>query len=61
MAFNAQASDGSQRRVVIREVEGDDVTVDGNHELAGVDLHFSVDVVDVRAATDEEKAHGHAH
>lgn len=61
MAFNAQASDGSQRRVVIREVEGDDVTVDGNHELAGVDLHFSVDVVDVRTATDEEKAHGHAH
>jgi FKBP-type peptidyl-prolyl cis-trans isomerase SlyD len=61
MAFNAQAADGSQRRIVVREVDGDDVTVDGNHELAGVDLHFSVDVVDVRAATEEEKAHGHAH
>jgi FKBP-type peptidyl-prolyl cis-trans isomerase SlyD len=61
MAFNAEGADGSQRRIVVREVEGDDVTVDGNHELAGIDLHFSVDVVEVREATEEEKSHGHAH
>ena len=61
MAFNAQAEDGSQRRIVVREVDGEDITVDGNHELAGIDLHFSVDVVDVREATAEEKSHGHAH
>ena len=61
MVFNAQAADGSQRRIVVREVEDDKVTIDGNHELAGVQLHFAVDVVDVRTATDEEKEHGHAH
>ena len=42
-------------------VEGDTVTVDFNHKLAGETLQFSVEVVDVRAATEEELAHGHAH
>ena len=42
-------------------VDGDTVTVDFNHKLAGETLQFSVEVVDVRAATAEEIAHGHAH
>lgn len=42
-------------------VEGDTVTVDFNHKLAGESLQFSVEVVDVRNATEEELAHGHAH
>ena len=42
-------------------VEGDTVTVDFNHKLAGETLQFSVEVVDVRNATEEELAHGHAH
>ena len=42
-------------------VEGETVTVDFNHKLAGETLQFSVEVVDVRAATEEELAHGHAH
>jgi len=42
-------------------VDGDTVTVDFNHKLAGETLQFSVEVVDVRAATEEEIAHGHAH
>ena len=37
------------------------VTVDFNHKLAGETLHFSVEVVEVRAATEEEVAHGHVH
>ena len=37
------------------------VTVDFNHELAGFDLTFSVEVVELREASDEEKGHGHAH
>jgi FKBP-type peptidyl-prolyl cis-trans isomerase SlyD len=37
------------------------VTVDGNHPLAGADLHFDVEITSVRAATEEEVAHGHPH
>lgn len=35
--------------------------VDGNHQLAGVTLHFEVKIRDVRDATPEEVSHGHAH
>lgn len=35
--------------------------VDTNHPLAGVDLTFDVSIVTIREATDEERAHGHAH
>lgn len=37
------------------------VTLDGNHPLAGIDLSFDVKVTEVRQATEEEIAHGHAH
>lgn len=49
------------RLVTIAKVERDFVTVDGNHPLAGRTLHFSVEVAEVRKATHEEVAHGHAH
>ncbi|MBI5921672.1 MAG: peptidylprolyl isomerase [Betaproteobacteria bacterium] len=45
----------------ITDIEGDKVVVDGNHPLAGISLVFDCTVVDVRPATDEEIAHGHAH
>lgn len=35
--------------------------VDTNHPLAGKTLTFEVEIVDVRAATEDEVAHGHAH
>ena len=47
--------------VVITEVGDTDVVVDGNHMLAGQELHFTVEVVDTREATLEEIAHGHLH
>ena len=47
--------------VWIQGVEGDDVVLDGNHPLAGDVLHFSVQVLGVRAATKEELSHGHVH
>ncbi len=45
----------------IESVDGDRVRLNMNHPLAGKELHFRVKVVALRAATDEEKAHGHAH
>ncbi|MDQ8179502.1 peptidylprolyl isomerase [Pelagicoccus sp. SDUM812005] len=47
--------------VRVVKVEGDQVTLDANHPLAGEDLIFSVDLVAKRDATEEELAHGHAH
>lgn len=61
MAFEASGNDGQSRRIVVTEVSGDDITVDGNHPLAGVELNFDVQVVEVRDATEEEIAHGHVH
>src|SRR3569833_1096878 len=42
-------------------VEGDQATIDGNHPLAGMTLHFDVTIADVRDASEEEISHGHAH
>jgi len=47
--------------VTVTEVGAETVIVDGNHPLAGVELHFSVEVMDVRQATAEEISHGHVH
>lgn len=46
---------------VVSNVEGDDVTLDLNHPLAGQTLHFDVEIMDVRVATEEELSHGHVH
>lgn len=61
MQFHASAPDGGMQIVTIRDLEGDDVTVDGNHPLAGQRLSFKVKVIDVRDAAAEEIAHGHVH
>ncbi|DAC41434.1 MAG TPA: peptidylprolyl isomerase [Candidatus Poseidoniales archaeon] len=45
----------------VSEISGSEITVDFNHALAGKSLTFNVEVVEVRAATDEEISHGHAH
>jgi FKBP-type peptidyl-prolyl cis-trans isomerase SlyD len=61
MNFEAQAPNGQVQRVRVKDVEGEEVTIDANHPLAGVPLNFQVDVVSIRDATEEEIAHGHAH
>ena len=61
MQFHASGPDGGMQIVTIRDIEGDDVIVDGNHPLAGQRLNFQVKVVSVREASAEEVAHGHIH
>lgn len=60
MQFQAQTGQGALP-VVITEIDGDDVTVDGNHPLAGETLHFAIEIVEVREASVEEVLHGHVH
>ena len=60
MRLQAQTPQGP-RAVTVTEASGDMVTLDGNHPLAGKNLHFEVEVAAVRAATEEELTHGHVH
>ncbi len=60
MQFQAQVSHGPGIITVV-EVNGDEVTIDGNHPLAGEDLTFDVEVMNVRQATEDEISHGHIH
>ncbi len=60
MQFHADVSFGSGVVTVV-SIDDENVTIDGNHPLAGVALTFDVEVIDVRAATEEEAAHGHIH
>lgn len=60
MQFHAQTQGGVQV-VTVTRVEGDEVTIDANHPLAGESLNFDVEVLDVREATEEELDHGHVH
>lgn len=60
MRFRASSEHGADH-VVVTAVEGDAITVDANHPLAGETLTFQVTVRDVRLATEEEVSHGHVH
>jgi FKBP-type peptidyl-prolyl cis-trans isomerase SlyD len=61
MELTAEGPQGEPVPFAIREVRPDTVLIDLNHPLAGKTLHFDVTIREVRAATDEERAHGHAH
>lgn len=54
-------TDKGMRSATVLKVGKFSVDVDMNHPLAGQQLHFSISVTDVRAATAEEVQHGHAH
>ncbi|WP_029151517.1 FKBP-type peptidyl-prolyl cis-trans isomerase [Methylovulum miyakonense] len=60
MQFHADVSDGPGIVTVVN-VDGDEVTIDGNHPLAGMALTFDVEVLELRPGTREELAHGHIH
>lgn len=61
MQFQSQTDDGHVMLVTVKDVTDDTVVVDGNHPLAGVTLTFDVEITEVRTATADEIAHGHAH
>lgn len=60
MQFNAQTAQGPVM-VTVKDVSAEEITVDANHALAGENLHFDVEVMDVREATESEISHGHVH
>lgn len=53
--------DGQPLYARVESMDGDKVRLNMNHPLAGKELHFNVKVVGLRAATEEEMLHGHAH
>ncbi len=61
MDFQATNPEGHGMIFVIEAIEGDQISINGNHPLAGQTLHFDVEVLSIRDATPEEMEHGHAH
>jgi FKBP-type peptidyl-prolyl cis-trans isomerase SlyD len=58
------AAEGPKGEVVplwVTAIVGEEVTLDGNHPMAGKTLHFTVDVRGVREASKDEMHHGHVH
>lgn len=53
--------DGHMRMFTVKKIKGQEVFLDANHPLAGLGIRIAVDVVGVRAASEEEIAHGHVH
>jgi FKBP-type peptidyl-prolyl cis-trans isomerase SlyD len=61
MEFHSQTPEGDMQIIAVKAVEGDTITVDGNHPMAGQTLHFDIEITGVRAATADELEHGHVH
>ncbi len=60
MQFEMPVDGGSQVFTIVN-ITDTEVTVDGNHPLAGETLNFDVEVMEIREATKEELEHGHIH
>ncbi len=60
MRFQAEVG-GMPTPVEITGIEGDVVTVDFNHPMAGKTLTFDIEIMSIRPAEDEEISHGHVH
>ncbi|MBF0278681.1 MAG: peptidylprolyl isomerase [SAR324 cluster bacterium] len=60
MQFRVQAEEGEQIATVV-DIDGDNITLDANHPMAGETLNFDVSIVSIREATEEELEHGHPH
>ncbi len=56
-----QDENGNQFEGIVAKVEGETVTMDFNHPMAGQTLYFIGKIIEVRDATPEELDHGHVH
>ncbi|HEX3386043.1 MAG TPA: FKBP-type peptidyl-prolyl cis-trans isomerase [Mucilaginibacter sp.] len=56
-----QDNQGNRFQGQVVSIAEDAVVVDLNHPMAGQELHFKGNILEVRPATDDEMAHGHAH
>jgi FKBP-type peptidyl-prolyl cis-trans isomerase SlyD len=54
-------NEGNRLYGKVEEISTEHVKMDFNHPLAGTDLHFKGEILDVRKATSDEIAHGHVH
>lgn len=61
LELSVRDDQGQSRYARIDSIEGDTVTLNFNHPLAGDQLHFNVKVVELREPTTEELEHGHVH
>ena len=61
IAFQAQTQNGQPITLWIRDIQGDDITVSPNHPMAGQNLNFAVEILEIRPATAAELEHGHTH
>lgn len=59
--LEGRGEDGHARVFHVQKIKGDKVILDGNHPLAGKTLLMALKVMEVRAASEEEIAHGHVH
>jgi len=58
--FHAEGNTGPVV-VTVTKIEGDKITIDGNHPLAGENLNIAIEVMAIREATADELEHGHIH
>ena len=61
LAMQASTEDGDSMLLRVVELGDENVTVDFNHPLAGETLHFEIEILAVRVATQEEIKNCHAH
>jgi FKBP-type peptidyl-prolyl cis-trans isomerase SlyD len=59
--LEGRTDDGEPHIFHVKKIKGDTVLLDGNHPLAGMELRFTIKVLEVRAASAEEIAHRHVH
>lgn len=58
--FTVDAAESAPVFTIV-DLDAENVTVDGNHPMAGKDLFFDVEIIAMREATAQELSHGHAH